>query len=217
LNRYGLGEAPEGTELIMRLQGLFAVLVAFLLGGCILTDTLDPVPASVMSPRDKKLIESASYLKHKPSTDWLRHVVEYNGPEKPGTVVIDTEKKHLYLVKEDGKAYRYGVTVGEEGMNWRGKAKVGRKTEWPDWRPTADTLKRIPDLPNYVSPGPHNPMGARALYLFDGPKDTLFRIHGTNQPEYIGFAISSGCIRMLNEDVIDLYNRVPVGATVVVI
>ena len=201
----------------MRLQGLMAALLGLMLGGCILTDTLDPVPDSVMTPRDKKLIQSASYLQHKPSSDWLRHVVEYDGPEKPGTVVIDTEKKHLYLVTDGGKAYRYGVTVGEEGMNWRGKAKVGRKTEWPDWRPTADTLKRIPDLPAYVSPGPHNPMGARALYLFDGPKDTLFRIHGTNQPEYIGFAISSGCIRMLNEDVIDLYNRVPVGATVVVI
>jgi len=201
----------------MRLSGLAAAFIGLMLGGCVLTDTLDPVPDSVMTPRDKKLIQSASYLQHKPGDDWLRHLVDYGGREKSGTVVIDTEKKFLYLVQDGGKAYRYGVTVGEEGMNWRGSAKVGRKTEWPDWRPTNDTLKRIPDLPKYVSPGPHNPMGARALYLFEGNKDTLFRIHGTNQPEYIGYAISSGCIRMLNEDVIDLSNRVPVGATVVVI
>jgi lipoprotein-anchoring transpeptidase ErfK/SrfK len=201
----------------MRLSGFAAAFIALMLGGCVLNDTLDPVPDSVMTPRDKQLIKSASYLQHKPSNDWLRHQVEYSGKEKPGTVIVDTEKKFLYLVQDGGKAYRYGVTVGEEGMNWRGTAKVGRKTEWPDWRPTNDTLKRIPDLPKYVSPGPHNPMGARALYLFEGNKDTLFRIHGTNQPEYIGYAISSGCIRMLNEDVIDLYNRVPLGATVVVI
>ncbi len=201
----------------MLLRGIAVALTGLLLGGCILNDTLDPVPDSVMSARDQKLIKSASYLQYKPASDWLRHEVDYSGPEKPGTVVIDTERKFLYLVLENKKAYRYGVTVGEEGMNWRGKAKVGRKAEWPDWRPTPDTLKRIPDLPAYVSPGPHNPMGARALYLFEGNKDTLFRIHGTNQPEYIGHAISSGCIRMLNEDVIDLYNRVPVGATVVVI
>ena len=92
-----------------------------------------------------------------------------------------------------------------------------RKAEWPDWTPPGEMLKRFPNLPKYVSPGPHNPMGARALYLFQGNKDTLFRIHGTNQPEYIGQAISSGCIRMLNEDVIDLYNRVPMGAKVIVI
>jgi lipoprotein-anchoring transpeptidase ErfK/SrfK len=200
----------------MWLARFSVLMLGLMLGGCI-TDTLDPVNESVMTPRDKKLIQSAPYLQHKPSDDWLRHLVDYNGKEKPGTIVVDTEKKFLYLVQEGGKAYRYGVTVGEEGMNWRGTAKVGQKKEWPEWVPTPDILKRIPDLPKYVSPGPHNPMGARALYLFQGNKDTLFRIHGTNQPEYIGQAISSGCIRMLNEDVIDLYNRVPVGATVVVI
>ena len=204
-------------EKLAMLRAIAVVLVGLLLGGCVLTDTLDPVPESVLSARDQKLIKSASYLQYKPSSDWLRHAVDYHGPEKPGTVVVDTEKKFLYLVLDEGKAYRYGVTVGEEGMNFRGKAKVGRKAEWPDWRPTADTLKRIPDLPTYVSPGPHNPMGARALYLFEGNRDTLFRIHGTNQPEYIGQAISSGCIRMFNQDVIDLYNRVPAGTKVVVL
>ena len=114
-----------------------------------------------------------------------------------------------------GKAIRYGVTVGEEALAFSGVAKVGRMTEWPSWTPTEDNKKRM-DVPNYVSPGPQNPMGARAIYLYEGNKDTLYRIHGTNQPEYIGQAISSGCIRMTNEDVIDLYKRVKPGTVVVV-
>lgn len=190
--------------------------MAFALGGCI-SDTLDPVPESAIPARDKKLIASAPYLNHKPDSDWLRHLVDAPTNDKPGTVIVDTEKKFLYLIQPNGKAYRYGVTVGEEGMAFKGEAVVKRKAEWPDWTPTADIIKRFPNLPKYVSPGPHNPMGARALYLFQGNKDTLFRIHGTNQPEYIGQAISSGCIRMLNEDIIDLYNRVPLGAKVKVI
>ena len=195
---------------------LLLSLAAVGLGGCI-SDTLDPVAESTLTPRDRKLLASAPYLQHKPSTDFLRHIVSYSTREKVGTIIVDTPNKFLYLVQNDGKAYRYGVTVGEDGMDWKGTATVGQKKEWPDWVPTADTLKRLPELPKYVSPGPHNPMGARALYLFQGNKDTLFRIHGTNQPEYIGQAISSGCIRMLNEDVIDLFNRTPVGAKVVVI
>jgi len=106
--------------------------------------------------------------------------------------------------------------VGEEAVAWSGVAKIQRMAEWPTWTPTADIKKRM-DVPNFVGPGPHNPMGARALYLYEGNKDTLYRIHGTNQPEYIGQAISSGCIRMTNEDVIDLYNRVKMGAMVVVL
>jgi len=200
----------------MRIRHLAFVLMAFSLAGCI-SDTLDPVPESAIPARDKKLIASAPYLKHTPDTGWLRHLVDYRTKEKPGTVIVDTEKKFLFLIKGEGKAYRYGVTVGEEGMAFKGEANVKRKAEWPDWTPPGEMLKRFPNLPKYVSPGPHNPMGARALYLFKGNKDTLFRIHGTNQPEYIGQAISSGCIRMLNEDVIDLYNRVPMGAKVIVI
>ncbi len=195
---------------------LIAAILGLALGGCVI-ETLDPTPESALKPRDRKLLASAPYLQHKPSEDFLRHVVTYTSKEKPGTIIIDTDKKFLFLVQAEGKAFRYGVTVGEEGMDWKGTAQVGRKVEWPDWVPTADLLKRIPELPKYVSPGPHNPMGARALYLYQGNKDTLFRIHGTNQPEYIGQAISSGCIRMLNEDVIDLFNRVPIGAKVVVI
>ncbi|MGE0340163.1 MAG: L,D-transpeptidase [Xanthobacteraceae bacterium] len=197
----------------MRIRHLAFVLMAFSLAGCI-SDTLDPVPESAIPARDRKLIASAPYLNHKPDSGWLRHLVDYPSKDKPGTVIVDTDKKFLYLIQPNGKAYRYGVTVGEEGMAFKGEAQVRRKAEWPDWTPTPDILKRFPNLPKYVSPGPHNPMGARALYLYQGNKDTLFRIHGTNQPEYIGQAISSGCIRMLNEDVIDLYNRVPQGALV---
>jgi lipoprotein-anchoring transpeptidase ErfK/SrfK len=187
-----------------------------MLGGCI-SDSLDPVPESALTPRDRKLLASAPYLQHKPPQDWLRHRVSYPTKEKPGTIIVDTEKKFLFLIEGEGKALRYGVTVGEEGLDWKGVAEVGRKVEWPDWVPTPEILKRLPELPKYVSPGPHNPMGARALYLYQGKKDTLFRIHGTNQPEYIGQAISSGCIRMLNEDVIDLFNRTKLGAKVIVI
>ncbi|MGB9318467.1 MAG: L,D-transpeptidase, partial [Pseudolabrys sp.] len=122
----------------------------------------------------------------------------------------------LYYVLPEGKAIRYGVTVGEEALAWSGVAKVGRLTEWPSWTPTPEIKQRM-HVPNYVSPGPQNPMGARALYLFEGNKDTLYRIHGTNQPEYIGHAISSGCIRMTNEDVIDLYKRVKIGTPVIVL
>jgi lipoprotein-anchoring transpeptidase ErfK/SrfK len=119
-------------------------------------------------------------------------------------------------VLNGGKAIRYGITVGEEAMAWSGIAKVGSMTEWPPWHPTKSEIARL-GVPTFVPPGPDNPMGSRALYLYSGGKDTLFRIHGTNQPEYIGASISSGCIRLTNEDVIDLYGRVKMGAIVVVL
>jgi lipoprotein-anchoring transpeptidase ErfK/SrfK len=116
-----------------------------------------------------------------------------------------------------GKAIRYGIAVGEEAQAWSGVAKVGRMEEWPAWHPTPSEQARLGPLPEYVTGGPHNPMGSRGMYLYSGGKDTLYRIHGTNQPEYIGQAISSGCIRMTNEDAIDLYNHVKVGTIVVVL
>jgi lipoprotein-anchoring transpeptidase ErfK/SrfK len=134
----------------------------------------------------------------------------------PGTIVVDSDARYLYYVLDGGQAIRYGVTVGDEALAWSGVAKVGRMTEWPTWTPTAEIKKRM-DVPDFVGSGPQNPMGARALYLFDGNKDTMYRIHGTNQPEYIGQAISSGCIRLTNEDVIDLYKRVKQGTVVVVL
>ncbi|WP_158808703.1 L,D-transpeptidase [Beijerinckia sp. L45] len=137
--------------------------------------------------------------------------------QAPGTLVVDTATKHLYLVKADGEAIQYGIGVGREGFAWKGTATVQRKAEWPAWVPPSDMLKRRPDLPRRMEGGMENPLGARALYLFQGNKDTMFRIHGTNEPDTIGKAVSSGCIRMMNADVIDLYQRVPVGAKVVVL
>lgn len=141
-----------------------------------------------------------------------RQVVTYNGRHAPGTIVISTEERRLYFILPDGKAIRYGVGVGRDGFSWSGTQRVSMKREWPTWTPPASMLKRRPDLPRFMPGGPDNPMGARALYL----GNTLYRIHGSNEPETIGQAVSSGCIRMMNEDVIDLYARVNVGARVVV-
>jgi lipoprotein-anchoring transpeptidase ErfK/SrfK len=144
---------------------------------------------------------------------YARQVVDYSGAEKPGTVIINTPERMLYLVEPGGKALRYGIGVGRPGFTWAGVKSVTMKKEWPDWRPPDEMLRRRPDLPHYMAGGPDNPLGARALYL----GDTLYRIHGSNEPWTIGTQVSSGCIRMRNEDVVDLYDRVPVGARVIVI
>jgi lipoprotein-anchoring transpeptidase ErfK/SrfK len=140
-------------------------------------------------------------------------VVAYNGPEKPGTIVINTNERFLYLVQNDGTAMRYGVGVGRPGFEWAGAHTITRKAEWPDWTPPAEMRQRQPGLPEHMPGGPRNPLGARAMYL----GSTLYRIHGSNEPWTIGHAVSSGCIRMRNEDVIDLYGRVKVGTAVKVI
>ena len=137
--------------------------------------------------------------------------------EKPGTVTVDTKNRWLYLSMENGQAVRYDIGVGREGFEWSGTARVERKAEWPSWTPPADMIKRRPDIPHFMKGGIENPLGARAMYLFNGKGDTGFRIHGTNEPDTIGQAVSSGCIRLMNADVIDLYNRVRVGAKVVVL
>ena len=141
--------------------------------------------------------------------------------EQPGTVIVDTHARALYYVMDEGEAIRYGVAVGKEGFSWAGIAQVGRKTEWPRWTPPSSMIKRRPELAKFASgmPGgrPDNPLGARALYLFANGRDTLFRIHGTNEPQSIGTAASSGCIRMLNEEVVELYDRVRVGTKVIVL
>ncbi len=137
--------------------------------------------------------------------------------EPPGTIVINTSERQLYLVEQGGTAIRYGIGVGRQGFTWKGVARIGRKSEWPRWIPPKDMLKRRPDLPEEMDGGLENPLGARALYLYQGNKDTLFRIHGTNEPDTIGRAVSSGCIRMMNADVIDLFGRVRVGTRVVVL
>ena len=196
---------------------LWAVLIGagLVLGGC-MQSTMEPASEANLTVRDKKLLAAAPYEKATIAEPYRRHIVEYHRKELPGTIVVDSDARYLYFVEADGKAIRYGITVGEEAMAWSGVAKVGRMTEWPSWTPTPGERQRM-DVPAFVSPGPQNPMGARAMYLFNGNKDTLYRIHGTNQPEYIGEAISSGCIRMTNEDVIDLYKRVKTGTVVVVL
>jgi len=201
----------------MAARGVGLLLLGLVLGGCMQTPLLEPASEANFKPRDKQLLANAPYAQANIPTAYQRAIVTYHRKESAGTIVIDSDARYLYYVLPEGKAIRYGVTVGEEALSWSGVAKIGRMEEWPSWTPTAEIRKRLSDIPSYVAPGPHNPMGARGIYLHANGKDTLFRIHGTNQPEYIGEAISSGCIRMTNEDVIDLYSRVKMGSPVVVI
>lgn len=151
----------------------------------------------------------------RPSFDpkYEKQLVDYHGKEPAGTIVVDTPNKFLFLVQGDGKALRYGIGVGRPGFTWSGVKQISAKKEWPDWTPPPEMLSRRPDLPRHMEGGPQNPLGARAMYL----GSSLYRIHGSNEPWTIGTNVSSGCIRMRNEDVIDLYGRVNVGARVVVI
>lgn len=144
--------------------------------------------------------------------EYQRQMVFFRTTEPPGTIVIQTSERYLYLVQGNGRAMRYGIGVGREGFQWQGLLKISRKAEWPDWTPPAEMIQRQPYLPRFMAGGPGNPMGARALYL----GATVYRIHGTNQPQTIGSAVSSGCFRLVNADVTDLFNRVPVGTKVVV-
>jgi lipoprotein-anchoring transpeptidase ErfK/SrfK len=156
---------------------------------------------------------------------FARQVVGYPTHERPGTIIIDPASHFLYLIHDAVQAIRYGVGVGKEGFVWSGLATVHSKQEWPDWYPPAEMLVRKPEIRRYMvkmpgglgmKGGPENPLGARALYLYSGNKDTLYRIHGTNEPWTIGTNVSSGCIRLTNEDIVDLYNRTPIGAKVFV-
>jgi lipoprotein-anchoring transpeptidase ErfK/SrfK len=198
------------------LKAKLGILAAgLMLSGCMQTASYQAAPEATLKPADKAQLAKARYAKVV-AEPFRRAIVDYHRKEMPGSIVVDSDNHYLYLVQKDGKAIRYGITVGEEAMAWSGIAKIGSKTEWPAWHPTKSEISRL-GVPTYVAPGPDNPMGSRALYLYSGGKDTLFRIHGTNQPEYIGASISSGCIRMTNEDVIDLYERVGVGTVVVVL
>ena len=170
-----------------------------------LTDSAFKIPAVEVETIDPK------YVKRR---------VRYATQHPPGTIVVDPYAKFLYLVQEGGFAMRYGVGVGRDGFGWAGTADIRRKAQWPTWTPPSAMVARQPQLMKYregMAAGIENPLGARALYLFQNGKDTLFRIHGTNEPESIGKNVSSGCIRLLNQDVIDLFDRVPVGSKVVVL
>ena len=187
-----------------------------MLSGCMQATHFEATNQNEFKPRDKEYLAKVSYVKTPVAEPFRRAIVEYHRKEAPGSIMVDSDNHYLYYVLDGGKAIRYGITVGEEAMAWSGIAKVGAMTEWPAWHPTSGEIERL-GVPKFVAPGPDNPMGSRAMYLYANGKDTLYRIHGTNQPEYIGSSISSGCIRMTNEDVIDLYNRVQLGTVVVVL
>jgi lipoprotein-anchoring transpeptidase ErfK/SrfK len=202
---------------MLSIRSFVFLLAGLLLAGCMQSGTLAPSSEANFTARDKQQLADPPYQRVSISPTYQRQIVQYHRREAPGSVLVETSGPFVYYVLPGGKAIRYGATVGEAGQAWSGVAIVGRKEEWPGWTPTEDEKRRLGPLPSYVQGGARNPMGARALYLYAGGKDTLYRIHGTNQPEYIGRAISSGCIRVTNEDVIDLYGRVKIGAPVVVL
>ena len=186
------------------LSGLACAFVALATPAAAFT-AIDPLTRQPLYSAEEALKAQAAPV--------AREVVTFNGRYAPGTIVVSTSQRRLWYVLGNGQAIQYGVGVGRPGFAWSGSHSITMKREWPDWRPPAAMLKRRPDLPRYMKGGPDNPLGARALYI----GGTIYRIHGSNEPETIGEAVSSGCIRMTNEDVVDLYNRAKVGARVVVL
>jgi len=211
----GFKVVVDGGE-AMTMRVVAFLILGLSLGGC-MQATLEPSTQATWKPRDKELMAHLPYENAAVPEQFRRHVVDFDRKEAPGSIVVDSDNHYLYYVLPKGQAIRYGIAVGEDAQVWSGIAKVGRMEEWPGWTPTPSEQQRLGPLPSFVTGGPHNPMGARGMYLYSSNKDTLYRIHGTNQPEYIGQAISSGCIRMTNEDVIDLYSHVKVGTVVVVL
>jgi lipoprotein-anchoring transpeptidase ErfK/SrfK len=194
----------------MRLTLFFMTFVMSLaLAGC----NFKGVPDPEVSARDAEWMALIPKAEEDPRNG--RYIIDDPTGEAPGTIVVDQKERFLYLVLPEGKAIRYGVAVGDEAFGWTGTSRIARKAEWPDWNPPAEMRQRWPHV-RFTRGGPDNPMGARALYLYEGGHDTLYRIHGTNEPEKIGQAVSSGCIRMRNIDVIDLYNRVSLNTKVIV-
>jgi lipoprotein-anchoring transpeptidase ErfK/SrfK len=197
------------------------LLAAVALGGCSATTAstagtkayasayTKPRPEPKTSARDPWTLQTPFGVLY---SQVPRNQVAYQSNQAPGSIIVDTRNRYLYYVLGHNQAIRYSIAVGAEGYGWRGVTHVSQKREWPDWTPTPGELKRFPDLPKHMDGGPNNPLGARALYL----GSTLYRIHGTNEPWKIGAAVSSGCIRMSNNDAIDLYNRARIGATVTV-
>jgi lipoprotein-anchoring transpeptidase ErfK/SrfK len=161
-------------------------------------------------PGDQPGLEADENYELEPQ--FQKQMVYYRTNEAPGTIIVETSERHLYLVQPGGRALRYGIGVGRDGFQWQGLLSIVKKAEWPDWTPPAEMIERQPYLPRFMAGGPGNPLGARAMYL----RGTVYRIHGTNQPQTIGTAISSGCFRLVNNDVVDLYDRVPVGTKVIV-
>jgi len=163
--------------------------------------SIDDQPGVVPNPQDEEL-----------PAEYRHQIVFFRSNEAPGTVIVHTAERFLYIVQGNGRALRYGIGVGRDGFQWQGLLKITRKQEWPDWIPPPEMIERQPYLPRFMAGGPGNPLGARALYL----GNTIYRIHGTNQPQTIGSAVSSGCFRLVNPEVVDLYERIPIGTKVIV-
>lgn len=204
---------------------LLAACIALALGGCMqTTGAFDRPPGLIQAQYQDEPAEDESVDDGDIEPQYLPTTVPYYGAEDgskepPGTIIIHPDKHYLYLILNDHQAKRYGVGVGKQGFLWHGAAAIKRKAEWPSWTPPAEMKLRDPKaaaIDGSMPGGPTNPLGARALYLYEGNKDTLYRIHGTYEPWTIGHNVSSGCIRLRNQDVVDLYNRVPVGAKVIV-
>ncbi|GAB2188295.1 L,D-transpeptidase [Roseibium sp. LAB1] len=208
-----------------------ASLAGLAVSGCVSSDgAQEPVPLSedpaylsmYRSMPTEQFPLPAINLKKVPER-FYRQQVDYRTTEKVGTLVVDTSSFYLYLVQENGKAMRYGVGLGRAGFEWSGRAEIARKAEWPKWTPPDEMIEREPELEKWswrnggMPPGLENPLGARALYIFQDGRDTLYRLHGTAEYWTIGNAVSSGCVRLMNQDIIDLYGRVPVGSPIVVL
>jgi lipoprotein-anchoring transpeptidase ErfK/SrfK len=204
LPRFLLRSSPLRHALLVVGACLFALPAASpTLGAAAVQEDMqiDDQPGYIPNPTDEHLEGALE-----------RQVVFFRTTEPPGTIVVHTNERFLYLVQENNRAMRYGIGVGRDGFQWAGQHKISRKQEWPDWRPPPEMIERQPYLPRFMAGGPGNPMGARALYI----GSTIYRIHGTNQPQTIGHAVSSGCFRLVNDDIVDLYERVPVGTRIVV-
>lgn len=209
--RYYAGKpAPTGR---LNEQGIDMRRASVLLAGLIGLATLSATAASAYEIDPLTREPLIPYQTTTPQATAIpREIVAFDGRYAPGTIVISTTERRLYYVLPNGQAVKYGVGVGRPGFSWSGYQTVSRKAEWPSWTPPSQMLRRRPDLPRHMAGGPDNPLGARAMYL----GGSLYRIHGSNEPDTIGQAVSSGCIRMLNDDVVDLYERVRVGTRVVV-
>ena len=207
------GEGDEGAILdVPSRRGVVAAAGALILAGCQTSERQAPPPSRYAAePHEVRIVDRSKF---DPRLRPTMVTAPVNAPR--GSILVETGQHHLFLMEGDGQARRYGIAVGATGHAWSGTARIGRKAKWPNWYPTDEMRRETPGIPRMIPGGAANPLGARALYLYQGGRDTLYRIHGTTEPWGIGTDVSSGCIRMINEDAIDLFDRVAIGAQVIV-